>query len=159
MALNKVWCLYVVLFNGTGRTTSIGDTGVTGFQILLCLLPYLPSFPFVHHLFFPICSVFGLRLFWSSHPFVMLCLFSFDLQPVEEDWERDLAGEWDLSDCYRHSANGEIAGLQVRLHTDTVSQNMHAEILSWLMVVPQGLYEAGGSGWQKDWLYCESTGE
>lgn len=55
-------------------------------------------------------------LLWSSHSLRLL------LQPAEEDRERDVEGERDLSDRHRHSLNGEVARLQVGEHTVYPSQ-------------------------------------
>lgn len=45
-----------------------------------------------------------------------------------------MEGEWHLSHRHRHASDGETAGLQ-------------------------GLHEAGGGGWEEDWLHRQSAGQ
>ncbi len=126
---------------------------------LLCLLFFCSNFFFLFPPR-PVTFPFPFTLFCLLSPLVFTSLYLV-LQPAEEDWEGDLEGEWDLSDRYRHSLNGEIARLQVRVHTYTL-RNTHTCLHSFgglMMFLLQGLYEAGWSGWKKDWMYRQFTGE
>lgn len=78
-----------------------------------------------------------------------------------------MEGERDLPDRHGHSADGEAAGLQVGVHarvprdarSSVFVPLLSSHAVAWLRVfLLQGLHEAGGSGRQEDWLYCQFTG-